>query len=378
MAIIDRYLFRQLLFPVVAAVSALSLVALLSQSLGQLDLIVERGQSAWMLLKVTGLALPQLLSIILPIGVFVGALLALNRLHTEHEIVVCFAGGLSRWRVIGPAIRLAVLAALLALAVNLFIQPASLRIMREALFEVRTDLGSALVREGEFVSTGDLTVYAQRIDQNGLMRDLFIHIARPGGATLYDAARGRITTLEGRPVLIMHEGSSSEFSGSGVLNYLSFDEYVFDLTPYVRHDEALHYKESDRWLHELFFPNTEHEWERNNRKGLLAEGHARLAGPLYNLAFMSLALAAVIGGSFSRMGYGRRIAIAAAVAAGVRLLGFAVLAACTATPWLNVLQYAVPLVTTWLALRTIFRQRIGHYVPLASDRNELIPLGGRP
>src|SRR5690606_29248336 len=137
-------------------------------------------------------------------------------LHTEHEIVVCFAGGLSRWRVIGPAIRLAVLAALLALAVNLFIQPASLRIMREALFEVRTDLGSALVREGEFVSTGDLTVYAQRIDQNGLMRDLFIHIARPGGATLYDAARGRITTLEERPVLIMHEGSSSEFSGSGV------------------------------------------------------------------------------------------------------------------------------------------------------------------
>lgn len=379
MAIIDRYLFRQLLFPVIAAVSALALVALLSQSLGQLDLIVERGQSAWVLLKITGLALPQLLSIILPIGVFVGALLALNRLHTEHEIVVCFAGGLSRWRVIGPAIRLAILAGLFALLVNLFLQPAALRAMREELFAVRTDLASALVREGEFVSgAGDLTVYTQRIDQNGVLRDLFIHIERPGGATLYDAARGRITTLEERPVLIMHEGSSSEFSGAGVLNYLSFDEYVFDLTPYVSHDEALHYKESDRWLHELFFPNLEHEWERNNRKALLAEGHARLAGPLYNLAFMSLALTAVIGGSFNRMGYGRRIAITAAVAAGVRLLGFAVLAACTATPWLNVLQYAVPLLATWLALRTIFRQRITHYVPLASDRHELLPLGARP
>src|SRR5690606_40324166 len=54
----------------------------------------------------TLLALPMLINMILPIAVFVAALVALNRLQTEQELVVCFAGGMSRWRLASPAIRL--------------------------------------------------------------------------------------------------------------------------------------------------------------------------------------------------------------------------------------------------------------------------------
>lgn len=369
MKIIDRYLFRQLAAPVAVAIGALTLIAVLGQSLGQLDLIVERGQDAWTLTKVTFLAMPQVVTLVLPIGVLVGALLALNRLHSEHEIVVCFAGGMSRWGVIDPAMRLAALVALLALASNLFVQPAAMRAMREELHGVRADLAAILVREGEFVEGAPgLTIYAQRVDQNGLMRNLFIHVEKSDGATLYDAAEGRITTLEGRPVMILSEGSSSEFSGAGVLNYLSFDDYVVELGDYAVQADALHFKESDRWLSELFFPNPANEWEMGNRLKLLAEAHARLASPLYVFAFMAVALAAVIGGSFSRTGYGRRIAIASAVAITVRLLGFAVLSACGSNGWLNVLQYLLPIALAWFALRPLFRQRIKRFVEIGAGR----------
>lgn len=358
MRIIERYLFRQLAVPVLMAVGALTLVALLGQSLGQLDLIVERGQSAWTVAKVTVLALPQVVTLILPIGVLVGALLALNRLHSEHEIVVCYAGGMSRWRVISPAMRLAVLVALAALISNLFIQPAGMREMRREIHDVRADLATILVREGEFVQGApNLTIYAQRVDQNGIMRNLFIHIERGDGATLYDAATGRITELDGRPAMILNEGSSSEFSGAGVLNFLSFDEYVFDLTPYAVEPGPLHFKESDRWLTELFFPDPDNEWEQGNREKLFAEGHARLASPLYVIGFMAMALAAVIGGPFSRTGYGRRIAAAAVISITVRLFGFAVLSAAGSEAWLNVLQYLLPLGLIFFGLRSLFRQK---------------------
>ena len=102
MRLIDRYLLRQLLGPTLLATLALSAVALLSQSLSTLDLIVNQRQSAWVFVKITLLAMPQLVNMILPIALFVSALVALNRLHTEQEIVVCFAGGMSRWRVISP------------------------------------------------------------------------------------------------------------------------------------------------------------------------------------------------------------------------------------------------------------------------------------
>lgn len=369
MKIIDRYLFRQVLSPVLVAIGALTLVAVLGQSLGQLDLIVERGQSAWMLAKVTALALPQVVTLIVPIGVLVGALIALNRMHSEHEIVVCYAGGMSRWRVIDPAMRLATLIALFALASNLFLQPLAMQEMRRELHAVRADLAAVLVREGEFVEGAPgLTVYAQRVDQNGLLRNLFIHIERPDGATLYDAEEGRITSLDGRPVIILSNGSSSEFSGAGVLNYLSFDDYVVELGSYAVPPDPLHYKESDRWFADLIFPDPDNEWEMGNRLKLLAEAHARIAGPLYVFAFMAVAFAAVLGGSFSRTGYSRRIAIAAGIAISVRLLGFAAVSACGSNGWLNILQYLLPLALTWFALRSLFRQRIQRFVEIGTGR----------
>lgn len=123
-------------------------------------------------------------------------------------------------------------------------------------------------------------------------------------------------------------------------------------------DELLHYKIADRYPHELFFPDLTQEWEQRNKDKLLAEGHSRFAGPLYNIALMSMALAAVLGGSFSRMGYGRRIAAVGAAAAIVRIVGFGVQAACEDDPWMNVLQYVVPLAAMAWAMSQIFRQKV--------------------
>jgi lipopolysaccharide export system permease protein len=366
MALIDRYLLKQLLGPTVMATLALAAVALLSQSLSALDIIVSQRQTALVFGKITLLAMPQLVSIVLPIALFVAALVALNRLHTEQEIVVCYAGGMSRARVIAPAMRLASIVALIALVMNLWIQPMAAREMRRTVFNVRTDLASTLVQEGEFTQPAPgLTVYAQEIDGQGAMRNLFIHQEKAdGGATTYTADEGRMANRAGHPVLIMKKGSTQEFSETGVLQFLSFDEYVFDLGPLSNTSELVHYKPSDRYLHELFFPDLTQDWERGNRLDLLAEGHRRLATPLYNLAFMALALWAIIGGGFNRLGYGRRIAIAAAIAVFVRILGFAVEAACEDNAPLNVAQYLIPLGAMTLALRGVFRQRASRFIDL--------------
>ena len=372
MRLIESYLFRQIFGPTLFATVALTAVAVLSQSLGQLDIIVDQRQSAMVFIKIFLLAMPQLLAMILPIAIFVAALVTLNRLHTEQEIVVCFAGGMSRWRVISPAMRLAIGATLVSLALNLWVQPWCQRVMREELFKVSTDLASTLVREGEFTEPAPgLTVYAQSIDQKGLLHNLFIHEERPqGGAKVLASRDGKIAKRNGAPVLIMQRGSNQEYSSTGVLNYLAFDEYIFELNSFLNKDQLVHYKVSDRYLHELFFPDLEQAWEKQNRKKMLAEAHSRLASPLYNIAFMSLALAAVIGGAFSRLGYGRRMAIIGAAAAVLRILGFAAQAACDDNVWLNVIQYAIPLGATWWAMAQLFRQRVNRFIAI-----QAIPAG---
>ncbi len=347
MRLIERYLFRQLLGPALLATAALSGVAILTQTLSGLDILVNDRQSPLVFAQITLLAMPQLVVMILPVAVLVAALVALNRLHTEQEIVICFAGGMSRWRVASPALRLAILASLASLVLSLWIQPLSYRLMRAVLQDVRSDLAATMVKPGQFTHPAPgLTVYAQSVDDDGLIHNLFIDQNTKGRDVTVTAQEGRFEARGGFPILMMRHGANQEFSRTGVLNFLAFDEYAFDLRVLIPARQGVHYKLADRYLHELFFPDLRLGWERANRKKLLAEGHARLAGALYNIAFMAMALAGVLAGPFSRMGYGERIAATALGALVLRTLGFAAQAAAGGAPAFNMLQYLLPLLAT--------------------------------
>jgi lipopolysaccharide export system permease protein len=376
MRLIDRYLFRQMLWPTLAATSALGAVALLSQTLAEIDVLVNQHQPVGVFLKLIALSLPEMLTMVLPIALFVAALITLNRLHTEQEIVVCFAGGMSRWRVISPMLRLAVICALLSLAVNLWAAPWCYRVREAELFKIKTDLVSSLIRDGQFTQPAPgLTVYAQYTDRGGLLHNVFINQEKQTGAPTTSAAKfGRIVKREGQPALILRQGSNQQYNAAGVLTFTTFDEYVLDLVPYLNTEEDVHLKSSDRFLHELLFPDLTQALDKHDRKKFLAEAHSRLSTPLYNIALMSLALAAVVGASFSRTGYGRRIAIVSLIAVVIRVIGFGAEAACDAAPALNVLQYTIPLIPTWLALRQIFGQKVARFVPIGGA-SELQPIG---
>lgn len=356
MTLIQGYLFRQIGRPVVAACAALAGIGILSQSLDQLEVIVERGQSVWVMVKLTLLAVPQLLAVIIPIGLFVGALIALTRLQREQELTAVFASGVTRWSAIRPAVWIAIIAALLTLFVTTVGQPWAQRQARAEAFAVRTDLAAVLVEEGEFVrGPGGLTVYVQQIEQNGLLKNLFVYMLDGDDAVTWDAAEARFGRIDGRPVLTMVNASTTRYSSRGVLTYGSFAQTVVDLSPYAAVTDRVRYKPTDLYLTQLFNPSPG-DLERVGSAGeLMAEGHLRLSAPFYALMAMALALTAIIGGPFSRTGYGSRIAKAAAAFLIVRVAGYGIVSASAWNSWINVFQYLLPIVATAIALRLLFR-----------------------
>ncbi len=356
MTLIQGYLFRQIARPVVGACAALTGIGILSQSLDQLQIIVERGQSVWVMIKLTLLAVPQLLAVIVPIGMFVGALIALTRLQREQELTAIFASGVTRWAAIRPAIRLAVLAALVTLSITTVLQPWGQRQARAEAFAIRTDLAAALIEEGRFVQGPDgLTVYVQQIEQNGLLKNLFVYIEKGDKVTTWDAAEARFGRIDGAPVLTLLNGSRQSYSSRGVLEYWSFGRTVVDLSPYANLTDRIRYKPSDLYLPQLFNPSPRDLANVGSADELLAEAHSRLSAPLYALLAMAMALTAIMGGQFSRTGYGLRIAKAAAAFLIVRVAGYGIVSASAWNGWLNVLQYLLPVVATAIALRLLFR-----------------------
>jgi len=184
MSRLQTYFWRQAFGPLVLTLLGLTSLALLTQSLSTLDLIVENRQSAMTFFRITLLALPQLIAIILPLAVFIAVIYAVNRLNSDSEMSVAKSVGTSPWQISTPFVRIACWAVILHLFLNLVIQPLAFRTMRGELLKVRTDLASQMVRPGEFVSpTLGLTVYAREILPNGRMADVLIRDSRGAQAS---------------------------------------------------------------------------------------------------------------------------------------------------------------------------------------------------
>jgi lipopolysaccharide export system permease protein len=342
---ISAYVFRQSLGPLLAILGALAAIAILTQGLNQLDIIITNRRAGFAFAWVTILALPQLISLILPMAVFIAVVYALNRMHSESEIAVLYGAGVSRQRIARPIIQLAVLAALAHLAINVVVQPWAFKERRETFYALRTDIASSLVEEGSFTyPSEDLTLYARSRGGGGELRDMLIDDARTDPSITYTARAGAIATIDGKPAIVMRDGQIQRQNEDGGVDVLDFDRYVLQFEGVFDEPELFYLKASDRTLFQLFFPDRTAHFDQRNIEQFLAEGHSRLASPLLNIALAMIALVGVLVGEFSRRGYGRRIMWASIIALLVRLSALATQAAAADDPELNALQYAVPLV----------------------------------
>ncbi len=66
----------------------------------------------------------------------------------------------------------------------------------------------------------------------------------------------------------------------------------------------------------------------------------------------------MLGGGFSRLGYGKRIMVASVLAAITRIAGVGMQAVADDNVWLNLLQYAAPLAAAAWGLSQVFHQPV--------------------
>lgn len=349
---LHNYILRQAVWPLLAAVGALGGLALLTHSISTLDLIIDQRQGLITYFQITLMAMPQLIALILPLGMFIAALYAMNRLQSDSELIVCAAGGMGRWQIGSPVVKLAIVALMVNLVINAWVQPFSFRQMRELIHEVRAEVAAKLIRPGQYHTPAPgFTIFAQDAERGGKLLDLLIEDASdPDRVVTYHAKIGQFTDFRGEPALVMTDGSIQTVEDGGSLSFLSFESYPFQLTGFLDGSGNLFFKDSDRYVHQLLFPTFDQPGDWARRADMQAEGHYRLSSPLYNIAFALMALAAVVGGQFSRRGYAKRIIIASVSALLVRIVGFTVQSASEDAVAANVLQYGVPITASAVAL----------------------------
>lgn len=357
---LTRYIFWQTAGAFGVASFVLTGIIWLTQALKLLDLLISQGQSIGTYFELTMLALPSTLAIILPIGLFIAVLYALNKLISDSEVVVIYAAGISLWRTAYPILLLASFVSILVLILNLYLAPAGLRELKSRLYAIRGDIASSMLKEGAFTNPVDgLTVYVRERSSDGSVHGILVQDARNREEPItYMAETGSLVETETGPRLVMFNGniqrmSRKENDTAGAVTLLYFDKYSYDLSQYMSTGPNYVNEARERYFSELVSPAADDAWAQRNRKALLADANDRIANALFSITFALIALAALLPAPFSRRGYARRLALAGVVALAARVVGFAMASLSATNNAYIILMYAVPLLVGIISIAII-------------------------
>lgn len=361
MRLIDRYFFRQVLAPFVFFTLVLTAVMWLAQSLRVIDLIVNNGQSASILLLFAGPLLPLVLSIVIPLSALGATIFALNRLMSDSELVVVYSAGEGRLSSLRAVLFFGVAVTVVLAIITTLLAPLGARTMRERTAEVRSDIASALIQDGRFMHpSAGLTVYIREANGPGDMRGVLVHDARdPDSAVTFNAQRGALVKAESGPRLLMFDGLAQRIDPkTDSLSLLKFDKIGYDLSEFVSDPADRKRKPAEYFFYDLIWPKDPDMTARDYGR-FISEGHEQLSAPLYGFAIVVVAALAMLRGSFSRRGYLGRMVIATVLGVGLRVIGLGLQNVVKGTPELWPTMYIPPIaaaiIAVWMLARGRFR-----------------------
>ncbi|MCB1547088.1 MAG: LPS export ABC transporter permease LptF [Hyphomicrobiaceae bacterium] len=347
MGIFSRYVFRQGSGAMLMILLSLTGIVWIATALKQLNLVTGQGQDAWMFLRMTFLALPNLMALIAPIALLIAVMHTLNRLNGDSELIVLTAAGAPTWFVLKPLLSLAAIVSLALFIAHHLVMPWSLRLLRETIIQIRTDLISQVVQPGAFTAVeSDLTFHIRdRGYPSGELFGILMHDGRDKKQRMsYLAERGQLVKEGKGAYLVMLDGHIIRRSDEAAApQIIVFKRYAVDLARFEQKDDTFQLKPRERYLAELLNPNRSEPSYRYMKGQYRSELHERFASPLYPFAFVMIVVAFVGQAQTTRQNRVQMVVLGFLAAAGCRLLGLAATNLVTLRAGAVPLMYAVPL-----------------------------------
>jgi lipopolysaccharide export system permease protein len=359
-----RYILKLLAWPMLLITFSLTCIIWLTQALRFIDFIINRGLSVIDFVHITLLLVPSLLTIILPVALFISVIFCYNKLVADSELVVMEASGLSPWQLARPALGIGLGIMLLSYALSLYIMPAANRQFKDMQNFLRDNYTSVLLQEEVFNHPAPgLTVFVRARDDQGGLEGILVHDNRVSGQSITMMAdKGRMSQTPRGPRFLLINGMRQELR-EGRISWLDFDSYNLDLSFYTQQTQARVPDARERFVRDLFSPKENIPSSQRNK--FLAEAHQRLTWPLYSLGMAMLAVAILLRSEFNRRGRWKRITLLSLGALGIVLVTFGLTNLTARMPMLAVFMYLnalmVVLASGYLLLRRIPMQPRGNW-----------------
>lgn len=335
------YMLKLLAWPTLFITVSLTSIVWLTQALRFIDFTINRGLSVADFLYLTGLLLPSLLLIIMPVSLFVAVMFTYHKLSSDSELVVMKAAGISPLQLARPALIMGVVVTMLCYGLSLYLMPATKRQFKDMQTFLRDNYTSVLLQEEVFNSPVDgLTVFIRNRDDKNILHGVLVHDNRiPDQPVTMLAEEARLVQTPGGPRFYLTNGMRQEVR-DGRISWLDFDSYNLDISLYTGSPMQRRRSMEELFPSELLQAAKE---EPDFRKKYLAEFHQRLSWPLYALGLSLFGASMLLFGEFSRRSSWKRLTVSACVAAGVTIGAIGISNLMVKTPALTPASYGLAL-----------------------------------
>lgn len=298
----STYLFLSVLTTTFGLLCVLLLSLWLVHSLKFIDLILKSRESFSTFFKLSLLAIPDLLTILLPITIALGVVSVYTRLQNDNELSVLGGCGYHPWALAKPALMVGLLGTVLVYFINVFVLHSSFREIRDVEHRLKNALPNVMIKQGVFNSFGHLTMYVQRKRGKQHLEGILAY-GKQSGEKPYTmiAQEGNFFVKEGRPKLVLRRGNRQVQDKEGRLSIIYFDETLVDLNEPTQDLQDRPKKPYELSLQELAF-ETRNSDDMHSRQRLVAEAFQRLLTPWYSLIFVAIILAFFFRQEFKRRG----------------------------------------------------------------------------
>lgn len=235
MGLIDRYILRAVATPLLLALGIAAMLLLLEQMLRLFDFVLAEQGPVDVVWRMLANLLPHYLGLALPLGAFIGVLLAFRNLSLSSELDALNSSGASVARLLRPVYVLVVFLMVFDFLLVSYIQPYARYRFEQIRFDVTSGALGIKIPQGEFVEIADgVTIRLGRVNaETRDAEDIFLEqYDRRGGVTTITAESGGISTTPEitRLLLRLRDGRQIYVDPSGErVNALSFDSFDLEI-----------------------------------------------------------------------------------------------------------------------------------------------------
>ncbi|HEX7029399.1 MAG TPA: LPS export ABC transporter permease LptF [Gammaproteobacteria bacterium] len=238
MIIVNRYLAREA-FTTWLAVTGVLLVIISSHRFARFLGEAAAGKlPGGAVFELLGYGSVGFLTVLVPVGFFLGLLMAFGRLYRDSEMTALIACGVGPAQLYRPVFALGLVVALLLAGLTLYGAPWAAGEALKARLAAEKEAELGVFESGRFKSaqSGDAVFYAERADaQTGLLHGLFLNQhGEKGEQAVVTAASGeqQLDVMTGRRLLVLYDGVRYDGApGEADYRVVHFAEHGVEITP---------------------------------------------------------------------------------------------------------------------------------------------------